>query len=70
MYTDNSIKEDQLLEMELLLLTFYKWDVLVCLSVDLVLPILNEFESTTEKNDLKNKVRSLLDLCLIGLFVL
>ena len=70
MYTDNSIKEDQLLEMELLLLTFYKWDVLVCLSVDLVLPILNEFESTTGKNDLKNKVRSLLDLCLIGLFVL
>ena len=70
MYTDNSIKEDQLLEMELLLLTFYKWDVLACLSVDLVLPILNEFELNTETNDLKNKVRSLLDLCLIGLFVL
>merc|ERR1712136_29335 len=65
MYTDNSIKEDQLLEMELLLLTFYKWDVLACLSVDLVLPILNEFELHTETNDLKNKVRSLLDLCLI-----
>lgn len=69
MYTDNSITEDQLLEMELLVLSFFKWDVLTCLSVDMVLPILAELKLTEDSKVLKNRVRSLLDLCLIGMIL-
>ena len=67
MYTDDSINRDQLLEMELIILNYFKWDIQSTLAVDLLMPILATLQYTDKvKEVMKKKVRSLLDLCLIG----
>ena len=67
MYTDDSITLGQLLEMELIILNFFKWHVISTLATDLVLPVLDKLNYTQEaKTSSKKKIRSLLDLCLIG----
>jgi hypothetical protein len=67
MYTDDTITQKQLLEMEFIIMTYFEWNIMSTTAVDLVQSILVklEFEGNFFKNMLM-KVQALIDLCLIG----
>jgi len=63
MYTDYSVTKDQLIEMEFIMISHFKWEVYTVLACDLVAPLLRKLNSDLLALNV-TMIKSFLDLCL------
>merc|ERR1711990_234080 len=64
MYTDYSVTKDQLIEMEFIMISHFKWEVYTVLACDLVAPLLRKLGGDLIAGANVTMIKSFLDLCL------